>query len=273
MKTNIIQQVDMPEIKKSDLANRENIREWAKDGGVKRHDETHLVKISRIVKRFNPREEFDGIEELAVSLKNSGQRIPGIVVPMKDGKFVLQDGERRLRAWHIVWEETGDEPSFLCRFADKEQTEAERIVEMFLTQDNRQFTPLEAARCIYMLNNMGWSPEEISAKTGKKLPFIKDAILLYRQNGEIKEAVKENHISMTTAIAIVRKSDTETQAVETVRKAVTAAKETGKKQSGSKVLTPVKKADKYAECAADLIDTFGIAEAQETIIATLKKYL
>jgi ParB/RepB/Spo0J family partition protein len=69
--------------------------------GLKGNERLVNLEINKIVPNPNqPRKKFneDTIKELADSIKASEQLVPIIVSPLKDGRYLIVDGERRYRA-------------------------------------------------------------------------------------------------------------------------------------------------------------------------------
>ncbi len=109
-----------------------------------------LIKLSKIERyEQQPRRYFDqaGLEELADSIHEHGQKQPVKVCKhsTKPGVFVLIGGERRWRAFHIIHERTGREPTVKA-FIDAVKSEREHFREALLDNLQREdLVPVDEA--------------------------------------------------------------------------------------------------------------------------------
>jgi ParB/RepB/Spo0J family partition protein len=127
------------------------------------------VAVVDVISKPQVRKEFNGIEELASSLLIEGQQTPIIVSPPnKDGKYVIQKGERRWRA---------------CKFAkipfidvivnNKFQNEIDQTAGELIENIQREdLTALEIANALEKFIESGWKQIEIANRLGKSQKFI-----------------------------------------------------------------------------------------------------
>jgi len=194
-----LQTVKIPELTKEQLGNRDTIRENAKRLG-----DVVQIPLSKIVERegFNVRVEMGDIEGLSQSLENNGQQEAGKVDVLQDGTFALVEGHRRYRAWLEVWKRTGDEPYFMAVVNSTKTTEADRLFQMFTTQDSKALEPYEVAELIKRLTNFGYQQSEIAAKIGKTPAYISQMLSFASESPVVKNAVKNGHTTITEVLKI-----------------------------------------------------------------------
>lgn len=197
-------------ISKTNIANREAERSNSKSANG-------LVKVnySQIVVRegFNLRQIFEDLEELADSIISEGLRDPLKGDLLKDGTFVLTDGERRFRAIGIARERDKANAKKLewvpVLLNDKDLTETARLVAMLTTQSNKPFNALEEMEGYNRLLK-GWMGEppmtvtEISVRTGKSVAYIEQKLLLNKASDEEKKLIREDKVKATTMQHLIR---------------------------------------------------------------------
>lgn len=214
-----LQTVQIPELTKDQLGNRDTIRENAKRLG-----DVVQIPLSKIVERegFNVRVEMGDIEGLSHSLANNGQQEAGKVDVLQDGTFALVEGHRRYRAWLMVWERTGDEPYFMAVVNSTKTTEADRLFQMFTTQDSKALEPYEVAELINRLTNLGYQQSDIATKIGKTPAYISQMLSFAAESPAVKKMVAAGDITVTEVLKV--KKAIPSQAERTT--AITSAKPT-----------------------------------------------
>jgi ParB/RepB/Spo0J family partition protein len=244
------------EISKQDLASRDIIRENSKRG-----DEAIKIPLAkvRIREGFNVRQEYGDIESLANSILENSQIVPARVDAMADGTFILTDGHRRFEALKLL-ESQGHEP-FLIAFVNANRTtEEQRILQMFLTQDNKPLTPLEVCELIKRLINLGHDVASVAKKIGKSTTYVSNMLSVADERPEVKKLIESGQIGISTAIAAVKEIPNETQRVERL----TTAANSGKKVTTEGVIQ--KKAKKYEAVANRLVDVLELDPEKKQLI-------
>lgn len=170
-----------------------------------------LTKIS--TSPLNPRKTFDqaGIEELAENIKRQGLLQPITVRPIEysdeltDGevvsipvKYEIVCGERRYRAVTLTGSETI--PCIVREMTDDEAFDA-MITENLQRKD---VDPIEEAFAFRQLCNRGNNVEEIAARFGKSVKFIRERIKLDELLPEMKEWVSKGLMHIGAAIHIAK---------------------------------------------------------------------
>ena len=146
---------------------------------------TEVAVVDIVPNRFQPRREFDPdrLAELASSIKLYGVLQP-IVVRRQDRGFELVAGERRFRASQIVG--LKKIPALIRDYTDSEMT-AVALVEN-LQREN--LNPIEEAYAYRrLIEEFGFTQEDVSQKVGKSRPFIANTVRLLNLPVTVQEYV------------------------------------------------------------------------------------
>ena len=183
---------------------------------------------------LNPRTDYGEIEELMISILENGIKNP-LKAYEKDGKIILKDGHRRMRAIKLALERGSKIERVPVILEQRSLNDEERTLEYIIYNDGKPLTMLEQSEVIRRLLNYGWKTTDIVKRTGKARGYIENLILLTQIPMKIQHFVNDGKISSNTVIQIVQasKGDTEkaSQAVET---AIKNAKESGKEKATTK---------------------------------------
>ncbi len=172
------------------------------------------IRLSRI-ERFEgqPRTYFSetGIEALADSIIKDGQEQP-IKVCTKygaPGHFILIDGERRLRAKHVIWKRTGDEPT-IDAFVEVIKNLKQHFRKSTVANLHREdLSPLDTAAALTRLRDDGETMEGLASIVGKSTSYVDGYLRLHTLPDEVKALMdpsrsKDMQLSVTQAIDIAR---------------------------------------------------------------------
>lgn len=172
------------------------------------------IRLSR-VRRFEeqPRRFFSdsSINLLADSLQDDGQEQPIKVTtdPLSSGSFVLIDGERRFRAFHVIWERTGKEP-LIDAFIEVVKDAKDHFRKSTLANLHREdLLPLDEAAAYYRLREDDHTIEDLMRMRGRSRTYIENYIRLHALPDAVKELMdpnrpKELQLTVTQAIDIAR---------------------------------------------------------------------
>jgi len=178
------------------------------------------VKLSRIM-RFEgqPRRHFDqkGLEDLADDISTNGQKTPVRVCrhSTEKGVFVLIGGERRWRAFGILKEKTGVDPTVKC-FIDVVNDERHHFREALLDNLHREdLVPLDEAASYHRLydesqeRNHSAKIVEIASLVKKSVTHIENYLALHSLPDEVKSLMdfsrsKDERLTITAAVDIAR---------------------------------------------------------------------
>lgn len=236
------------------MGNRNTVRD-----NTQRGEEVVKIELSKIIIRenFNVREDYGDLQELAYSILENGQTIPGRVDVLADGTFVIVDGHRRYKACCIL-ADMGNEPFFKAIVNNTKTTEEQRILQMFTTQDNKPLQPSEIAELISRLINLGYDQAGVAKKIGKTGSYVSQMLSYAKESPIIKQAVKNGDIAVSTVIKLQKKIPVQSERITAVQNAVSkkTADKTTKAVTVQKVTGKNTKEDKANEMADAIFDMF-----------------
>ena len=157
---------------------------------------------------FQPRTEFDetALRELAQSIKEQGVIQPVTVRKLGYNKYQLISGERRLRASKMAG--LKQIPVFI-RVANDEQ-----MLELALIENihRENLNAIEVAISYQrLIDECNMTQEEVSEKVGKSRSAVANFLRLLKLPSEVQIAIRDGHISMGHARALINISDKEEQ--------------------------------------------------------------
>ena len=157
---------------------------------------------------FQPRVEFDqeALEELAQSIKEQGVIQPVTVRKLGYNRYQLISGERRLRASKLAG--LSKIPAFI-RIANDEQ-----MLELALIENihRENLNAIEVAISYQrLIDECNLTQEQLSQKVGKSRSAIANFLRLLKLPAEVQIALRDGHISMAHARALINVDDKETQ--------------------------------------------------------------
>ena len=157
---------------------------------------------------FQPRTEFDetALRELAQSIKEQGVIQPVTVRKLGYNKYQLISGERRLRAPKMAG--LTKIPAFI-RVANDEQ-----MLELALIENihRENLNAIEVAISYQrLIDECNLTQEEVSEKVGKSRSAVANFLRLLKLPPEIQLAIRDGHISMGHARALININSKEEQ--------------------------------------------------------------
>ena len=157
---------------------------------------------------FQPRTECDetALRELAQSIKEQGVIQPVTVRKLGYNKYQLISGERRLRASKMAGLKTI--PVFI-RVANDEQ-----MLELALIENihRENLNAIEVAISYQrLIDECNMTQEEVSEKVGKSRSAVANFLRLLKLPAEVQIAIRDGHISMGHARALININDKEEQ--------------------------------------------------------------
>lgn len=171
--------------------------------------ETHLkidnlieVPLEKIaVSPYQPRRHFAQaeLEELAQSIKAVGLIHPPVVRPLnREGDYELVSGERRLRAAELAGMR---QIPVLVRESSSMDAAQAALIENIQRVD---LNPIEIAKALKsLIQQFGWTQEELARRVGKKRPTVANYLRLLTLPKAIQESLVKNEITMGHAKAIL----------------------------------------------------------------------
>ena len=157
---------------------------------------------------FQPRIEFDeeALAELAQSIKEQGIIQPITVRKLGYNRYQLISGERRLRASKLAG--LSKIPAFI-RIANDEQ-----MLELALIENihRENLNAIEVAISYQrLIDECSLTQEQLSERMGKSRSAIANFLRLLKLPAEIQIALRDGHISMAHARALINVEDKESQ--------------------------------------------------------------
>lgn len=163
------------------------------------------LKISEIEpNRSQPRKEFDekALSELAESISKHGLLQPLLVRPLPLGGYQIIAGERRYRACRMAG--ITEVPVIIRELGDTETMEI-ALIENLQRED---LTPIEEALGYQVLiDEHGFSQEEVAQSVGKSRPAIANSLRLLKLPQSILDLVSDGKISAGHARALLTLED------------------------------------------------------------------
>ena len=193
-------------------------------------DKSQILLADIVPNRFQPRKEFDPerLAELVESVKLYGVLQPVVLRRLEQG-YELVAGERRWRASQLAG--LVSIPAIVRDYSDTEMT-AVALVEN-LQREN--LNPIEEAQAYRrLIDEFGFTQEEVSQKVGKSRPFIANTVRLLNLPTKVQEHVSRGTMSPGQARPLLVLPTPELQieaASEIITKSLTArdAEELSKK--------------------------------------------
>lgn len=160
-----------------------------------------MLRIEQIrIGRFQPRATISegALEELKASIKRSGVIEPIIVRPVAHGTYELVAGERRFKASQAL--AMKEIPAIIKTLPDKEALELSLIENV----QRENLNPWEEAKgYTRLLDEFGYTQEDIAGAVGKDRTTITNLLRLLTLPEEIQQGVRDGAISLGHAKAIL----------------------------------------------------------------------
>lgn len=160
-----------------------------------------MLKISEIEpNRSQPRKDFDenSLSDLAQSISQHGLLQPLLVRPLPIGGYQIVAGERRYRACRMAG--LTEVPVTIRELSDTETMEI-ALIENLQRED---LSPIEEALGYKaLIDEHGFSQEEVATSVGKSRPAIANSLRILKLPDSVLEYVKQDKISAGHARALL----------------------------------------------------------------------
>lgn len=160
-----------------------------------------MLKISEIEpNRSQPRKDFDenSLSDLAQSISQHGLLQPLLVRPLPIGGYQIVAGERRYRACRMAG--LTEVPVTIRELSDTETMEL-ALIENLQRED---LSPIEEALGYKaLIDEYGFSQEEVATSVGKSRPAIANSLRILKLPDSVLEYVKQDKISAGHARALL----------------------------------------------------------------------
>lgn len=187
-----------------------------------------LLKVSFSRMRLDPdneRTDLGDIDWLVKNIREEG--VKSVMDGYKgkedgEGVIFIRDGSRRFKAMEIIYE--GGNGLNLIAFVktyDKRTLNKEQsVVDRFIKNEGKPFTPLEKATAVSKLLAYNWDEKKIADKLGMSVMWVNNMAILNALPQKVKELVANGTISATLAIREARKGESNVETlVEKVNEA------------------------------------------------------
>lgn len=151
-----------------------------------------------------PRDAFDqgALAELAQSLQTVGLLQPIVVRETGDGRYQIIAGERRFRAAQLA---RFQEIPAVVRYTEDDQVLTEALVENIHRVDLNALE--EAAAYQQLLDDFGFTHEQLAARIGKSRPTITNTLRLLSLGSDLQRHVATGALSPGHARALLAVED------------------------------------------------------------------
>jgi len=155
-----------------------------------------------------PRKIFDddALGELADSIRKDGIQSP-IVVRQRAGTYELVSGERRTRAALMAGLDTV--PAICREVSDRDMLRL-GLIENIQREDLNYIELAKAYK--KLVDELGWTQEELAAEVGKKRTTVTNTLRLLNLSDEVQDRVADGSIQMGHARALLGYSTEQAQA-------------------------------------------------------------
>jgi ParB family chromosome partitioning protein len=170
-----------------------------------------MVRVADVAEHpDNPRDELGDLTELAASIKTLGLRQPVLVVPVSTfraasavdlpthARWVVLAGHRRRAACELAG--VAEMPAWVRADLTAEADAA----ETFLAENvhRRGLAPLEEARAMALLVDLGFSQRQIAERGGFAQSHVSKRLSLLRLPQQVQDALSRAEITVGDALAI-----------------------------------------------------------------------
>lgn len=166
------------------------------------------------------------VERLAEGIEANG--FTSIMrVFMEDDQAYVSEGHCRLAATMLAIERGCQIETVPCFPEPKGTNERDIIARQFTSNDGKQLSSDEAAANIKRMLSWGKTVADVAKMINRSVSYVNQTLDFQEAPAEVREVVSRGEISQTLAASIVREEGP-AKGTETIRKAVSTAKASGK---------------------------------------------
>ncbi len=170
-----------------------------------------IIKVPFSQLRLDPdneRMDYGDLSDLE-SIRENGILEPLLCYKSKeDGQdvYFVVNGSRRLAFMSRLMDE-GTEIAAPVRTFDptKHYNKEQLVIQRFLRNEGKPFTPLEKAKSVGKLINFGWEEKTIAGKLGMSVAWVNDMRLLDNAPEKLKALVLTKQLSATLAVQQIKR--------------------------------------------------------------------
>jgi ParB family chromosome partitioning protein len=161
-----------------------------------------------IDEKYNVRTQYGDMNELSELILINGITTPIMVEPIPDkpGKFWLRRGHRRYRGLkYNLDNKRSPLRTFPAQLVPASWDEMTVLLDMEISNSGLPLNLLEKAEIVKRMIEFGLDDQQVSERMGKSITFVRNCHKLLSAPSDIKKMIKENKISSTTVISIMKK--------------------------------------------------------------------
>jgi ParB-like chromosome segregation protein Spo0J len=217
------------------------------EGTIKRADaeqiQYHDLHVEDGFNALGRTEQDDADDESLYQYIVSGGRIPDLEVrPREDGGVWIVDGHRRHKQIGRAianGEFVAKDGKYWIPVKQFSGNDVQRIARIKTSQANKKLSPLQLLDIYSRLAAFNLSHAEIATLVNEKEPHVKSILGLASANHDVQQMVKNNEVSATIAVSVVRKHGD--GAGKVLAGHLETAKASGKKRVTNKIIHPAKR--------------------------------
>lgn len=176
---------------------------------------------------FNDPANLEHVDNLAQSIAACGVKNP-LSVYFEQGEAYVSDGECRLRAsMRAIEHYKADLKTVPVRTEDRYANEADRLLNQYIRNTGKQFTPIELSNHFKRLLGLGWKATDIASKAGMSQARVSQILDLQTLPEPVKAMVVQRQVAASTAVALV-KAEGGSEAEKQLKAGLVAAQAEGK---------------------------------------------
>ena len=158
------------------------------------------IKLNRIAVKYNPRTTFEGIDELANSIKSLGLLNPLTVAPDGKDSYILLDGQRRLLALKKL--KINETEVFVRELEDFQQKEVPIATDFFKDKLKISEKAIGVANLINKEKKV--TPETLAKRYNFKLSDVQALLKLATLHKTVLEGIDNGNLSIKQALEITK---------------------------------------------------------------------
>jgi ParB-like chromosome segregation protein Spo0J len=165
-----------------------------------------LVDSRKLVEQdgFNRREDYGDIPALAREIKAAGiNNLDPLTCTKQGDNWLVLRGHRRCRALKLL-EKEGEVIMVRIITPQRHFRKEDMILDQITGNQGKHFTPWEQAKVLRDLRALGWSLEDIVARSGKTKVYVKRLLSLADAPQKLINLVRAGKLSGTEAMDIIQ---------------------------------------------------------------------
>lgn len=187
------------------------------------------------------REELDTLKEM---IRSNGVKTP-LEVRLRDDDVIIVAGHRRHRAVMELIAEGEDIKSVPVLPEAKGTSEADRVVNLVLSNSGKPLKPLQTAEVVRRLVAFGWDKTQIAQRLGwKSVATVAQHLDMLAMPEAVKNHVRQGEISATTARRLAKSELSPEEQEELIKSNIAENKRIAPKGRSTKVTAKTLKRDK-----------------------------